>query len=174
LPRQKLALCLPPTLVGFNRPPTYLLRMKKLLVAASLVAAGLLSHSAQAQAPSFPSDEPAGQANGKTARKRKASSTDVANMQRRMNMNPEDAKRDQQLELLQARAGGSANTSFGRASGPARQYEKGNGGFTVRKYKASKHAKNAMMKKGQSRPAMGIDPKGKPLNHKRKKHFLFF
>ncbi|UOG74442.1 hypothetical protein MTX78_20265 [Hymenobacter tibetensis] len=148
--------------------------MKKLLVAASLVAAGLLSHSAQAQAPSFPSDEPAGQANGKTTRKRKASSTDIANMQRRMNMNPEDAKRDQQLELLQARAGGSANTSFGRASGPARQYEKGNGGFTVRKYKASKHTKNAMMKKGQSRPAMGIDPKGKPLNHKRKKHFLFF
>lgn len=95
-------------------------------------------------------------------------------MQRRMNMNPEDAKRDQQLELLQARAGGTANTSFGRASGPARQYEKGAGGFTVRKFKASKHAKNAMMKKGQSRPAVGINPKGKPLKHKKKKRFMLF
>ncbi len=148
--------------------------MKQLLAAAVLVAAGFLSHSAQAQAPNFPSDEPTGQANGQSARKRKASSTDVANMQRRMNMNPEDAKRDQQLELLQARAGGTANTSFGRASGPARQYEKGAGGFTVRKFKASKHAKNAMMKKGQSRPAVGIDPKGKPLNHKKKKRFMLF
>jgi len=146
--------------------------MKKLLAAAVLVFAGLLSGTAYAQGPTLRSDEPARQE--KAPRKRKASSVDIANMQRRMNMNSEEAKRDQQLELLQARAGGSANTSFGRAAGPARQYEKNSGGFTVRKFKASKHTRNAMMKKGQSRPAMGIDPKGKPLKHKKKKHFLFF
>lgn len=145
--------------------------MKNLLATAVLLFAGFLSLPAYAQGPSLPSDEPARQ---QAPRKRKASSVDIANMQRRMNMNAEDAKRDQQLELLQARAGGTSNTSFGRAAGPARQYEKGSGGFTVRKFKASKHAKNAMMKRGQSRPAMGIDPKGKPLNHKKKKHFLFF
>lgn len=147
--------------------------MKQLLAVLVLIFAGFFSFTASAQAPTLPSDGPTARQE-KAPRKRKASSVDIANMQRRMNMNSEDAKRDQQLELLQARAGGSANTSFGRAAGPARQYEKGNGGFTVRKFKASKHARNAMMKRGQSRPAMGIDPKGKPLNHKKKKHFLFF
>ena len=149
--------------------------MNQLLAAVVLVAAGLFSTTAQAQAPSLPA---AGQPDGRNpergVRKRKASSVDVANMQRRMNMNPEDAKRDQQLEVLQARAGGGANTSFGRAAGPARQYEKGSGGFTVRKYRASKHARTAMMKKGQSRPSMGIDPKGKPLARKKSKRFFLF
>ena len=146
--------------------------MKQVLAAVVLVAAGLLSAvTAQAQAPSLPAT---GQNSEPGARKRKASSVDVANMQRRMNMNPEDAKRDQQLEVLQARAGGGANTSFGRAAGPARQYEKGSGGFTVRKYRASKHARTAMMKKGQSRPSMGIDPKGKPLARKKSKRFFLF
>ncbi|HEX8427691.1 hypothetical protein [Hymenobacter sp.] len=148
--------------------------MKKILAAALLVFAGLLSRPVHAQTSSITATEPGSQAREQGPRKRKANSSDIANMQRRMNMNPDDAKRDQQLELLQARAGGGANTSFGRAAGPARQYEKSSGGFTVRKFKASKHAKNAMMKKGQSRPAMGIDPKGKPLNHKKKKHFLSF
>lgn len=146
--------------------------MKKVLAAAVLISAGFLSQTAQAQVPSLSSDEPVRQQ--QASRKRKASSVDIANMQRRMNMNPEEAKRDQQLEVLQARAGGTANTSFGRAAGPARQYEKSTGGFTVRKYKASKHAKNAMMKRGQSRPSMGVDPKGKPLKHNKKKHFLLF
>lgn len=146
--------------------------MKQLLAVLVLIFAGLLNRTAYAQAPTLPSDGPTARQE-QTPRKRKASSVDIANMQRRMNMNPEEAKRDQQLEILQARAGGG-NTSFGRAAGPARQYEKGNGGFTVRKFKASKHARNAMMKRGQSRPAMGIDPKGKPLKHKKKKHFLFF
>ena len=150
------------------------LSMKKILAAALLVAASFLSRPVHAQTSSITSTEPGSQASEQGSRKRKATSSDIANMQRRMNMNPDDAKRDQQMELLQARAGGSSNTSFGRASGPARQYEKGAGGFTVRKFKASKHAKNAMMKKGQSRPAMGIDPKGKPLKHKKKKHFLSF
>ncbi|WP_375433916.1 hypothetical protein [uncultured Hymenobacter sp.] len=148
--------------------------MKKELAATLLIAAGFLCRPVHAQTSNTTSTEPGNQTSEQGLRKRKANSSDIANMQRRMNMNPDDAKRDQQLELLQARAGGSANTSFGRAAGPARQYEKGAGGFTVRKFKASKHAKNAMMKKGQSRPAMGIDPKGKPLNHKNKKRFLFF
>lgn len=150
--------------------------MKKLIATTLLASAGLLSKPAHAQTTRPTSDEQARQANQEGVRKskRKASAVDIANMQRRMNMSPEDAKRDQQLELLEARAGGgSANTSFGRAAGPARQYEKGSGGFTVRKFKAGKHTRNAMMKKGQGRPAPGIDPKGKPLKHKKKKRFLF-
>lgn len=153
-----------------------MLRMKTLVAAALLASAGLLAQSAHAQAPRpATSDEQIRQANEEGLRKpkRKASATDVANMQRRMNMNPDEAKRDQQLEVLEARAG-TGNTSFGRSAGPARQYEKGSGGFTVRKFKASKHARNAMMKKGQSRPAPGIDPKGKPLKHTKKKRFLVF
>ena len=151
-------------------------RMKKLIATTLLASAGLLSKPAQAQAPRSTSEDQVRQANEQGLRKskRKASSADIANMQRRMNMNPEDAKRDQQIELLEARAGGSANTSFGRSSGPARQYEKGSGGFTVRKFKAGKHTRNAMMKKGEGRAAPGIDPKGKPLNHKKKKRFLPF
>ncbi|WBO84601.1 hypothetical protein [Hymenobacter yonginensis] len=153
--------------------------MKKLIATSLLASAALLSKPAAAQAPRsvIAPDAPGRQPNEQVQRKgkRKASDTDIANMQRRMNMNPDDAKRDQQVELLEARAGGgSANTSFGRASGPARQYEKGAGGFTVRKFKAGKHTRNAMMKKGQGRPAPGIDPKGKPLTHKKKKKFLFF
>ena len=149
--------------------------MKKFIALTLLVSAALLSKPAHAQqAPRPASEEPGiGQPKEQVSRKskRKASSADIANMQRRMNMNPDDAKRDQQLEVLEARAG-SANTSFGRSSGPARQYEKGSGGFTVRKFKASKHARNAMMKKGESRAAPGVDPKGKPLKHKKKKRFL--
>lgn len=156
----------------YNLPNSPPLPMKKLLAAAVLVFASFLTEKAWAQGPSLSSDEPKRQE--QAPRKRKASSVDIANMQRRMSMTPEEVKRDQQLEVLQARAGGTANTSFGRAAGPARQYEKGAGGFTVRKFKASKHARNAMMKRGQSRPAMGIDPKGKPLKHKKRKHFLFF
>lgn len=151
--------------------------MKKLIATTLLASAGLLSKPAHAQAPLPASEEQVRQANeqGPRKSKRKASSADIANMQRRMNMNPDEAKRDQQIEVLEARAGGgSANTSFGRASGPARQYEKSAGGFTVRKFKASKHSRNAMMKKGQSRAAPGIDPKGKPLKHKKKNRFLPF
>lgn len=150
--------------------------MKKLFVAMLLASAGLLARPAHAQAPRSATEEQTRKANEEGVRKskRKATASDIANMQRRMNMNPDEAKRDQQIEILEARSGGGANTSFGRAAGPARQYEKGSGGFTVRKFKASKHARNAMMKKGQSRPAPGIDPKGKPLKHKKKKGFLFF
>lgn len=150
--------------------------MKKLFFAVLLASASFLAVPAHAQAPRPATEEQTRQTSEEGVRKskRKATASDIANMQRRMNMNPNEAKRDQQMEVLEARAGGGANTSFGRASGPARQYEKGSGGFTVRKFKASKHARNAMMKRGQSRPAPGIDPKGKPLKHKKKKGFLFF
>ena len=93
-----------------------------------------------------------------------------------MSMNADEAKRDQQLELLEARSGGStANTSLGRAAGPTRQYDKGSGGFTVRKYKDTRIG-TARQKRGQTRPAGFSDPKGNPLKNKsgRKKGFLFF
>ena len=92
-----------------------------------------------------------------------------------MSMNPEEAKRDQQMEVLEARSGMTANTSFGRGSGPARQYDKASGGFALKKFK-DKRRGTARQKRGQSHPAPGIDPKGKPLTHKYKgkKHFLFF
>ena len=152
--------------------------MKKLF-AATFLAAVLILPRAQAQTtaprPDYAAqDEPNA---GKSSRKlkKKGPDADISGMQRRMNMNPEEAKRDQQMEILEARSGGTANTSFGRAAGPARQFEKGNGGFTVRKFKDKRHG-TARQKRGQTRPAPGIDPKGKPLTHKYKKkhHFLIF
>src|SRR5699024_9637073 len=96
--------------------------MKKLIAATLLAATGLLAHQANAQATVRPeSSEQARK--GKKANARKASGEDIARMQQRMSMNPHEAKRDQQMEVLEARAGGTANTSFGRASGPARQME---------------------------------------------------
>lgn len=155
--------------------------MKHLFLTTLLVLSGVLTRFAHAQSgPAFPELTPDRQKNTNAQAvkksKQKPTASDIANMQRRMNMNPDEAKRDQQLELLEARAG-TGNTSFGRANGPARQYEKSSGGFVVRKFKGSKISRNAMLKKGQSRPVVGIvDPKGKPLKHKRKhkKHFLLF
>lgn len=137
--------------------------MKKLIAAVLLTATTLVAFEAHAQ-----SAEP------RPARKssRKASGEDIARMQRRMSMNPDEVKRDQQVEILEARSGGTANTSFGRASGPARQYDKGSSGFTVRKFKDKRGT--AQQQRGQSRKAPGIDPKGKPLSHKKKHRFLFF
>ncbi|HEX8349206.1 MAG TPA: hypothetical protein VF598_04530 [Hymenobacter sp.] len=150
--------------------------MKK-LIAATFLAAVLFAPRVQAQtaapSPDFPAQNDPSAGARKT--KKKDSSTDMARMQRRMSMNPDEVKRDQQMEILEARSGGTANTSFGRAAGPARQFEKGGGGFTVRKFK-DKRAGTARQKRGQTRPAPGIDPKGKPLTHKYKKRhrFLFF
>ncbi|MCB2406912.1 hypothetical protein [Hymenobacter lucidus] len=137
--------------------------MKKLIAAVLLAGTTLVAFEAHAQ-----SAEP------RPARKssRKASGEDIARMQRRMSMNPDEVKRDQQVEILEARSGGTANTSFGRASGPARQYDKGSSGFMVRKFKDKRGT--AQQQRGQSRKAPGIDPKGKPLKHKKKHRFLFF
>ncbi len=146
--------------------------MKKFLAGALLALSGLFMAPAYAQVtPSAPD-----QATGNKPRKQKSKdeSADVTRTQRRMNMNPDEAKRDQQLEILEARSGGStANTSFGRGTGPARQYDKGMGGFTVKKFK-DKRIGTARQKRGLSRAAPGIDPKGKPLKHKKRNGFLFF
>lgn len=86
-------------------------------------------------------------------------------------MTPEDAARDQQLQILEARTG---NTSFGASSGkPSHQYDKSSGGFTLRKYRAMPGQEN---KRGTGHQAPGSITKGQPLvhNHKRKKKFLFF
>jgi hypothetical protein len=81
-----------------------------------------------------------------------ANAVNPARMRRQQQMSPEDAARDQQLQILEARTG---NTSLGSGSnGPAGQKQK----------------------HGMSRRAPGIDPKGKPLVHEhgRKKKFLLF
>ena len=145
--------------------------MKKFLAAALLVLSGLMAAPASAQiTPSAPDQPGAGKAKRQKAKNAPA---DVARVQRRMSMNPDEAKRDQQMEILEARSGGTANTSFGRGTGPARQYDKGAGGFTVKKFKDKRVGTNRQ-KRGQGRPAPGIDPKGKPLKHKKRKGFLFF
>ena len=87
-------------------------------------------------------------------------------------MSPEDAARDQQLQLLEARTG---NTSFGAGkNGPYRQMDKAGGSFTVRKFRA---LPGQEQERGVSRRVtMGGRTKGKPLEHDhgRKKKFLFF
>ena len=100
---------------------------------------------------------------------------ELARNQRRASMTPEEVKRDQQLELLEARTG---NTSFGR-TGPDRQFDsnRSGGGFMVRKFKARPGKPGyAEQKRGMSHPMGGSNPAGKPLVHKHKtKHkFLFF
>jgi hypothetical protein len=142
----------------------------KIFVAAVLLLGGLLTTSvaqAQISATPFTGDAPRRDA----PKKRKASNEDVGRMQQRMNMNAREAKRDEQMEVLEARAGGS---SYASGSAVGRHYEKGSGAFTVRKFRGDKR-NAAMQKRGQTRPAPGIDPKGKPLNHKKKyrKNFLF-
>ncbi|WP_324675274.1 hypothetical protein [Hymenobacter sp. GOD-10R] len=152
--------------------------MKKLIAATCLAVLFFVSHGQAQTADSSPSSimqgAPGTERSTRKAKK-KDSAADVTQMQRRMSMNPEEAKRDQQMEILAARSGGTSNTSFGRAAGPARQFEKSSGGFTVRKFKDNRIG-TARQKRGQTRPAPGIDPKGKPLRHKYKKkhHFLFF
>jgi hypothetical protein len=132
----------------------------------NLFAAGLLAGSfiiLNASAANAQSSAPAGGAT--------ANAVDPARMRRQQQMSPEDAARDQQLQILEARTG---NTSFGAGSnGPARQYDKSNGAFTVRKFKVMRGQKQ---KHGMSRQAPGIDPKGKPLvhEHNRRKKFLLF
>ena len=87
-------------------------------------------------------------------------------------MSPEDAARDQQLQVLEARTG---NTSFGaERGGPFRQLDKAGGSFTVRKFRA---LPGQEQKKGESRRVqMGGRTTGKPLvhGHGKKKRFLFF
>ncbi|MBO3269935.1 hypothetical protein [Hymenobacter defluvii] len=148
--------------------------MKHFFVCLSLLLLTSLAQQAIAQATlatrkSLVSDEPATRRSGK----KKASDAEIARMQQRMSMNSDEAKRDKQMEILEARSGMGSNTSFSRGSNSARQYDSRNGGFTVKKFK-TKNVGSLRQKRGQTHAAPGIDPKGKPLKHKHKKRFLFF
>lgn len=87
-------------------------------------------------------------------------------------MSPEDAARDQQLQVLEARTG---NTSFGaERGGPYRQMDKSGSAFTVRKFKVMPGQEQ---QRGISkRVTMGGRTSGKPLvhNHHGPHKFLFF
>jgi hypothetical protein len=120
---------------------------------------------AQATAPNFP-------APGSPARPTVPASMDGTRVRRQQQMSPEEAARDQQMQLLEARTG---NTSFGaEKGGPYRQLDKAGGSFTVRKFKA---LPGQEQKRGESRRVlMGARTTGKPLvhDHGRKKKFLLF
>ncbi|WP_303310118.1 hypothetical protein [Hymenobacter sp. BT730] len=142
--------------------------MKKYIIAAALLVGTLVSSEALAQTgpagpggPVFESSK--GQA---TPRKRKASAKDIARMQRRMSMNPNEVKRDQQIEVLEARGGG--NSSYGSGS---RAFERGSGGFVVKRFRDKRAG--AMQKRGMTRAAPGIDPPGKPLVRKSRRGFHY-
>lgn len=99
---------------------------------------------------------------------------ELARNQRRAAMTPDEVKRDQQMELLEARTG---NTSFG-AHGPERQFDsnRSGNGFMVRKFKTQPGKPGYASKRGESHFAGGANPEGKPLVHKhpRKNKFLLF
>ena len=143
--------------------------MKKLFASSLLAGAALLTAPAaraQTSAPDFP-------APGRPARSAPTPPADANRARRQQQMSPDDAARDQQLQVLEARTG---NTSFGaERGGPFRQLDKAGGSFTVRKFRA---LPGQDQKKGESRRVrMGGRVKGKPLVHERgkKKHrFLFF
>ena len=142
--------------------------MKKYIVAGILLAGTLVSTVSMAQtAPAGPAGPVfEGPKKPTTQRKKKASATDIARMQRRMSMNPNEVKRDQQIEVLEARGGG--NSSYGTGS---RHYERGGGGFVVKRFRDKRGS--ALQKRGMSRAAPGIDPPGKPLVRKTKRGFVY-
>ncbi|GAC1376269.1 MAG: hypothetical protein NVSMB30_21390 [Hymenobacter sp.] len=148
--------------------------MKFLIVAALLSGLNLAATSVvlAQTGPAFPT---AGQGNSEAAARRNTGNNakELARNQRRAAMSPDDIKRDQQLQLLEARTG---NTSFGSRSGaPERQFDSNrSGGFMVRKFKAK--AGFAEQKHGMSHPVGGANPSGKPLVHKHphSKRFLLF
>ncbi|ALD19955.1 hypothetical protein AM218_00310 [Hymenobacter sp. DG25A] len=142
--------------------------MKKYIIAGLLLAGTLVSTAALAQtAPTGPAG-PVFESPKKptTPRKKKASASDIARMQRRMSMNPNEVKRDQQIEVLEARGGG--NSSYGSGS---RAFERGSGGFVVKRFRDKRGG--AMQKRGMTRAAPGIDPPGKPLVRKSKRGFIY-
>lgn len=148
--------------------------MNRFFAVALLVAAFAATPArAQTGAPDFPAAAPGAPA-ARPANPHQSPEA-KAREERRQRMSPDEARRDQQLEVLEARAGGgTSNTSFGRSASQARQYERGGGSFMVRKFK-DKTAGTNRQKRGQTHPMGGIDPKGERLvDKKRKKHFLFF
>jgi hypothetical protein len=139
--------------------------VKNLFAAGLLASSFILLGASAAQAQSPAAGNPA------AGDSPSAKAIDPARTRRQQQMTPEEAARDQQLQILEARTG---NTSFGASSGGAyRQYDKTNGSFTVRKFKAMRGQEN---KRGIGHQAPGSVTKGQPLvhNHGRKKKFLFF
>ncbi|RZK43437.1 MAG: hypothetical protein EOO57_00230 [Hymenobacter sp.] len=103
------------------------------------------------------------------SRKEKRAAAAMAQPTAAKQQTPEEVAQEQQLRILEARAG---NTSFGDGNGGAfRQLDKNTGGFTVRKFKALPGQEN---KRGEGHQAPGIDPKGEPLKSKRKRNFFSF
>jgi len=102
------------------------------------------------------------------SRKEKRAAAAMAQPAAPKQQTPEEAAQEQQLRILESRAG---NTSLGDGNGGAfRQLDKNSGGFTVRKYKSLRGQEN---KRGEGHQAPGIDPKGEPLaQRKRKKNFF--
>ena len=84
-------------------------------------------------------------------------------------MSPEDAARDQQLQIMEARTG---NTSFGmERGGSARPQDKAAGSFMVRKFR---ELPGQEQQKGTTRRVqMGARTTGKPLTQKKHRFFFF-
>ena len=148
----------------------------KIVLAAALLSA-LSFGTAHAQTgPAFPMP---GQGSSDAGARRNTGNNaeELARNQRRAAMSPDEIKRDQQVELLEARTG---NTSFGGRNGtPERQFDsnRSGSGFMVRKFKAQPGKPGfAQQRRGMSHPMGGSNPAGKPLVHKHKsnKKFLFF
>ena len=142
------------------------------LLAISTTFAVVNHAQAQSTAPDFPTTSPTGVPGSPP--KPNQSPAAKAREERRQRMSPEEARRDQQLEILEARAGGTSNTTFGKSASQSRQYENSGGGFKVKQFK-DKRAGTNRQKRGQSHAMGGIDPKGERLvDKKRKKKFLLF
>ena len=140
--------------------------MKNLLAAALVTFSGLAATttaSAQSTAPDYPTAQPTANNGDAPAKRASRTATPLTREQQRAQMDPEEAKHDQQMEILEARTG---NTSFGRGTGPERQLDVAKGGFVVRKFKASPGT--AKQEKGQSHAAGGMVTQGKPLVHHHK------
>lgn len=146
----------------------------KVLFTAALLSGLSFAATTAAHAQTGPAFPMPGQATSEANARRTTGNNaeELARNQRRASMTPDEVKRDQQLELLEARTG---NTSFGGRSGPDRQFDHSGSGFMVRKFKTQPGKPGYASKRGTSHFAGGVDPAGKPLVHKhgRKKFLLF-
>jgi len=148
----------------------------KILLAAALFSGLSFETAAGAHAQTGPAFPMPGQTSNEASARRNTgvNADDLARNQRRAAMTPDEVKRDQQLELLEARTG---NTSFGGRNSPERQFDsnRNGNGFTVRKFRTQPGKPGYVQKRGTSHPIGGSNPAGKPLVHKHNhKKFLFF
>ena len=151
----------------------------RIFLAAALLSALSLGAASTAHAQTGPAFPMPGQGSSEAGARRNTSNNaeELARNQRRAAMSPDEIKRDQQFELLEARTG---NTSFGGRNGaPERQFDsnRSGNGFMVRKFKAKPGKPGyAQQKRGMSHPMGGSNPAGKPLvhRHKENKRFLLF